>query len=142
MRLERRCDLNWLLNELARRWETGDDLAAFGERLCSLLESMVLTAGISTSGDALLWRLAGAAIAQELGARQLDSLDSRLDDPAATLEAMHQRAQPVGSIILGVRFVGDPDSRLARLAAEADWEVLDRMDHARGTLIAVSVRRL
>lgn len=141
-RLEQHQSLDWLADELRRRWQTGDEPAAFGERLCGLLESMVVTPGIPANGSALLWDLAGKAVDREFGSRRLDALDSRVADPAATLSAMQHRAHPTGTTVHGVYYAGDPGSRLAQAAEDAKVVVHDRLDRRRGTLVAVSIRQL
>lgn len=141
-RLEQHQSLDWLANELRHRWQTGNDPAVFGEQLCGLLESMVVTPGIPADDGTVLWDLAGEAVARELGSRRLDSLDSRVADPAGTLSAMRHRAHPTGTMVLGIYYVGDPGSRLARAAEDADCVVLDHLDRDRGTLAAVSIRQL
>lgn len=141
-KLECRQCFDWLAMELQRHWQTGNAPEVFGERLCGLLESMVVNPGARADEDALLWVLAGQAVRREFGSEPLATLDKRVAEPAATVSAMRHRAHPSGTSVLCIYYVGDPASRLARAAEAADCVVLDRPDRDRATVAAVSLRHL
>lgn len=158
-----RWDIDRMLRALAERWQTGDDLAAYGGRLAGLLESTVLQAGPDTSepsgdevrsdrraaqagdnGDDALRVLAWQAVAEEVRTRRREPLDERLGRPGTTLVQLLGRTVPAGARYEGAEraLVGEPESRLAQVAAAAGCRRFDRADHERAALVVVSAMRL
>ena len=132
---------DWFVQHLVGEAEAGD-AEARGRALRAMLESMALEARGELDSDAPVVRLARQAVTEHLAQQRLGTLDSRVKQPAAEVEAMRQRAFPSGHSIVWRRFFVDPQSRLARAAAETDCVVRDRLDRARATLAVVSVRQM
>jgi hypothetical protein len=140
--LAARYDPQWLREALRRERHLDDSPEAVGRALCELWQPATALAVQPAAGEPWLEGVARRAVAERLAADPHATWDGRLEAPAVVLAQLVARAVPGGTVQRGTWLFADPDSRLAGAARAQGYAVVDRLDHARATLVTVDALHL